>query len=114
MVESKEKLKSLLMKVKEETEDAGLKLNIQRGWAPNPLLPRPTPLPSTHCGSQQLRRGEERQWSGYLASGRFLAYHGSQAPGSRPLCHQDAQEEGQLCQGGSEGRAQEEICKVVS
>ena len=30
MTESKEKLKSLLMKVKEESEKAGLKLNIQK------------------------------------------------------------------------------------
>ena len=30
MVESKEELKSLLMKVKEESEKAGLKLNIQK------------------------------------------------------------------------------------
>ena len=30
MAESKEKLKSLLMKVKEESEIAGLKLNIQK------------------------------------------------------------------------------------
>ena len=30
MVESKEELKSLLMKVKEETEIVGLKLNIQK------------------------------------------------------------------------------------
>ena len=30
MVESKEKLKNLLMKVKEESEKAGLKLNIQK------------------------------------------------------------------------------------
>ena len=30
MAESKEKLKSLLMKVKEESEEAGLKLNIQK------------------------------------------------------------------------------------
>ena len=29
MAESKEELKSLLMKVKEESEEAGLKLNIQ-------------------------------------------------------------------------------------
>ena len=32
MVESEEKLKSLLMKVKEESQTVGLKLNIQRGW----------------------------------------------------------------------------------
>ena len=30
MVESEEELKSLLMKVKEESEKAGLKLNIQK------------------------------------------------------------------------------------
>ena len=30
MIESEEELKSLLMKVKEETEKAGLKLNIQK------------------------------------------------------------------------------------
>jgi len=30
MAESKEKLKSLLMKVKEESEKTGLKLNIQK------------------------------------------------------------------------------------
>ena len=30
MAESKEKLKSLLMKVKEESEQAGLKLNVQK------------------------------------------------------------------------------------
>ena len=36
MEESKEELKSLLMKVKEESENAGLKLNIQklRFWHP--------------------------------------------------------------------------------
>ena len=32
MAESEEELKSLLMKVKEESEKAGLKLNIQRSW----------------------------------------------------------------------------------
>ena len=30
MIESKEELKSLLMNLKEENEEAGLKLNIQR------------------------------------------------------------------------------------
>ena len=39
MAESKEELKSLLMKVKEETENAGLKLSIQkRSWYPVPSL----------------------------------------------------------------------------
>ena len=35
MVESKEELKSLLMKVKEESEKAGLKLNIQKTKIPS-------------------------------------------------------------------------------
>ena len=39
MAESKEELKSLLMKVKEENEKAGLKLNIQkRSWHLVPSL----------------------------------------------------------------------------
>ena len=40
MAESKEELKSLLMKVKEESEKAGLKLNIQkvRSWLLATLL----------------------------------------------------------------------------
>ena len=40
MAESEEELKSLLMKVKEEHEKAGLKLNIQklRSWHPVPSL----------------------------------------------------------------------------
>ena len=39
MVENKEKLKSLLMKVKEKSEKAGLKLNIQKTkiMAPGPI-----------------------------------------------------------------------------
>ena len=40
MAESKEELKSLLMKVKEESEKVGLKLNVQktRSWHPVPSL----------------------------------------------------------------------------
>ena len=40
MAESEEELKSLLMKVKEESEKVGLKLNIQklRSWHSVPLL----------------------------------------------------------------------------
>ena len=39
-VESEEELKNLLMKVKEESEKVGLKLNIQklRSWHPVPSL----------------------------------------------------------------------------
>ena len=42
MAESKEELKSFLMKVKEESEKTGLKLNIKkkpRSWHPVPSLP---------------------------------------------------------------------------
>ena len=41
MAESKEELKSLLIKVKEESEKAGLKLIIQKwiSWHPVPKLP---------------------------------------------------------------------------
>ena len=41
MAESKEELKSLLMKVKEESEKAGLKLNIQKTkiMASSPITP---------------------------------------------------------------------------
>ena len=40
MAETEEELKSLLMKVKEESENAGLKLDIQkrRSWHPVPSL----------------------------------------------------------------------------
>ena len=42
MAESKEELRSLLMKVKEEREKAGLKLNIQKTkiMASSPITPR--------------------------------------------------------------------------
>ena len=38
MEESEEELKSLLMKVKVESEKVGLKLNIQKSWHPVPSL----------------------------------------------------------------------------
>ena len=38
VAESKEELKSLLMKVKEESEKVGLKLNIQKTWHLVPSL----------------------------------------------------------------------------
>ena len=40
MAESKEKLKSLLMKVKEDSENVGLKLNIQKTkiMVPSPII----------------------------------------------------------------------------
>ena len=44
MAESKEELKSLLMKVKEESEEVGLKLNIQKPkiMASSPITSRET------------------------------------------------------------------------
>ena len=39
-IESEEELKSLLLKVKEESEKAGLKLKKQRSWHPVPSLHR--------------------------------------------------------------------------
>ena len=39
MAESKEELKSFLMKVKEESEKVGLKLNIQKIMASSPITP---------------------------------------------------------------------------
>ena len=38
MAESDEKLKSFLMKVKEESEEVGLKLNIQKQGSEHPVL----------------------------------------------------------------------------
>ena len=38
MVESEEELKILLMKVKEESENVGLKFSILRSWHPVPSL----------------------------------------------------------------------------
>ena len=38
MAESAEELKSLLMKLKEESEKAGLKLNIQKVMASSPII----------------------------------------------------------------------------
>ena len=48
MAESEEELRSLLMKVKEESEKAGLKLNIQK-----PKIMAPSPVTS------QQREGEK-------------------------------------------------------
>ena len=39
ITESEEALKSLLMKVKEETEKAGLKVNIQKTMTSGPITP---------------------------------------------------------------------------
>ena len=54
MAESEEKLKSFLMKVKEESEKTGLKLNIQKTE-----IMASVPIPSLH-GTQMGRKG--KQW----------------------------------------------------
>ena len=51
MAESKEEIKSLLMKVKEESEKVGLKLNIQK-------VKIMVPVPSLH--GKQIRKQEEQ------------------------------------------------------
>ena len=78
MAESEEKLKSLLMKVKEESEKVGLKLNIQKTkiMAPGPItswqidgetVETVTDYflgPQNH-GSREIKRGfslEEKLW----------------------------------------------------
>ena len=53
MAESEEELKSLLMKVKEETEKAGLKLNIQKT-----KIMTPGPITSWQIGGETM----EKQW----------------------------------------------------
>ena len=52
MAESEEELKSLLMKVKEESEKAGLKLNIQETKI----------MASSPITSWQIDRGKWKQW----------------------------------------------------
>ena len=51
MAESEEELKSLLMEVKEESEKAGLKLNIQKSMI----------MPSGHITSRQTDRETRKQ-----------------------------------------------------
>ena len=49
IAESKEELKSLLMKVKEESEKVGLKLNIQKT-----KIMASCPIPSWHIGGESV------------------------------------------------------------
>ena len=49
MAESKEELKSLLMKVKQESEKVGLKLNIQ-----NPKIMAPGPITSWQTDGETM------------------------------------------------------------
>ena len=58
MAESKEELKSLLMKVKEESEKVGLKLNIQRHYFTNKGLSMVFPVVMYRCESWTLKKAE--------------------------------------------------------
>jgi len=60
MAESKEELKSLLMKVKEEREKVGLKLHIQKTkiMASSPII------------SWQIDRKQWKQWQTFFGGGR--------------------------------------------
>ena len=59
MAESKEELKSLLMKVKEENENVGLKLNIQKT-----KIMASGPITSLHNRTKVLGRGRKK-WGLY-------------------------------------------------
>ena len=56
MAESKEELKSLLMKVKEESEKAGLKLNIQK------MIMASSPITSWHIDGKTLETVKDFIW----------------------------------------------------
>ena len=57
MAESKEELKSLLMKVKEESEKSGLKLNIQKT-----KIMAPSPITSWQMMGKQWKQWETLFW----------------------------------------------------
>ena len=64
MAESEEELKSLLIKVKEENEKAGLKLNIQNLWSWHPV-------PSLH-GKQKGAKWKTVKHSLFLGSKTYV------------------------------------------
>ena len=57
MVESEEELKSLLMKVKEESEKLGLKLNIQK-----PKIMASSPITSWQIDGKQWKQWQNLFW----------------------------------------------------
>ena len=57
MAESKEELKSLLMKVKEESEKVGLKLNIQKT-----KIMASSPIPSWHLDGETVETVADLFW----------------------------------------------------
>ena len=61
MVESKEELKSLFMKMKEESEKAGLKLNIQKtkNTASSPIISRQTDGVKVETGTNFIFLGSK-------------------------------------------------------
>ena len=66
MAESEEDLKSLLMKVKEESEKAGLKLNIKKTkiMAPSPITPF------------QIKGKKWKQWQIFMFLGSKITVNG--------------------------------------
>ena len=59
MAESKEELKSLLMKVKEESERVGLKLNIQKT-----MITASGPITSWEIDGETVETGSDFFWGG--------------------------------------------------
>ena len=60
MAESKEELKSFLMKVKEESEKAGLKLNIQK-----PKIMTSSPITSWQIGGRKNGNSDRLYFLGF-------------------------------------------------
>ena len=68
MVESEEELKNLLMKVKEESEKAGLKLNFQK----NPVL-RCTGFSTVQLSHPNMTIGKTRALTGWIFVGKVMS-----------------------------------------
>ena len=66
MAEREEKLKSLLMKVEEESEKVGLKLNIQKTW-----IVASSPITSWQIDGEAV---EQCQFFGFFLSSQIIAY----------------------------------------
>ena len=66
MAESEEELKSLVLKVKEESEKVGLKLNIQKTW-----IVASSPITSWQIDGEAV---EQCQFFGFFLSSQIIAY----------------------------------------
>ena len=63
MAESKEELKSLLMKVKEESKKVGLKLNIQKT-----KIMASSPITSWEIDGETVKQGQTILWSSRITT----------------------------------------------